>query len=80
MNKLNTKVLKDALRERDFEVEYFAARVDQHAPPVSVQTARGWINGTIQPTSLQLCYISGCLGKTEEELTAVTLSPGEKKE
>ena len=70
MIKLNTKVLKEALRTRDYELEYFAARVDQHAPPVSNQTARDWLSGKKQPTELQLCFISGCVGKTEQELTA----------
>lgn len=70
MFKLNTKVLRDALREREYEVDYFAARVDQHAPPVSTQTASDWLNGASQPTTLQLCFIAGCVGRTENELTA----------
>ena len=67
---LNTKVLNEALRERDCGLEFFAAHVDQHAPPVSNQTAKDWLSGKKQPTELQLCFISGCVGRTEKELTA----------
>ncbi|MBT9586071.1 helix-turn-helix transcriptional regulator [bacterium] len=75
MPKLNTARLKQALKDRDMELPYFAARVDQHAPPVSDAKARAWLSGKLQPTENELIYISGCVGLSESELLSEDEAP-----